>query len=253
MNPPYPIIDFPGGHCLFAGRLGGVSGGPYASLNVGFHVGDHDDLVLENRRLLKNLLGATYLVSARQTHSVNIFTLTAPPVCSDRPRADREIADCDALITDQPGVALMIQHADCQPVLVYEPNRRVVAAIHNGWRGSVANILAATVAHLRAEFHCRPQDLRALIGPSLGPCCGEFVGYREHLPPTFQRFMPRADHFNFWRISEWQLLEAGLAAEHIQLPTVCTRCQRDFFSHRRAMATGLAATGRNASLIMLTV
>jgi YfiH family protein len=239
------IITFPGGRCLFAGRHGGASGGLYDSLNASLHVGDAIELVRENRRRLRERLGAARLLSARQVHGANIFSLT------ETLASDREIADCDALITNQPGVALMIQHADCQPVLLYDGKRRVIAAVHNGWRGSVAGILAVTVARMASDWHCQPADLHALIGPSLGPCCGEFIGYQEKLPREFQRFMPAANHFDFWRISRWQLMAAGLPAENISLLATCSRCDDNYFSHRRATATGLLATGRNAALIML--
>ena len=245
MNAENEIITFAGGRCLFASRHGGVSGGLYDSLNVGLHVGDEEKAVMANRRLLKKRLGAARLLSARQTHGTNIFSLTEPLA------HDREVADCDALICDQPGVALMIQHADCQAVLLYDPKRHVIAAVHNGWRGSVAGILAKVVARLASDWHCQPAELRAVVSPSLGPCCGEFIGYRQHLPPEFQRFMPRGNYVDFWRLTHWQLTGAGLRGEHIRLPTVCTRCDGDYFSHRRATAAGLATTGRNASLIML--
>lgn len=251
------LITFPDGCCLFASRHGGVSGGRYDSMNVGLHVGDDAKLVMENRRRLKNRLGATRLLSARQIHGINIFSLTKPLA------HDQEVDDCDALITDQPGVALMIQHADCQAVLLHDPERRIIAAVHNGWRGSVAGILARVVTRLVADWHCEAKNLRAWVSPSLGPCCGEFTHYRELLPREFQRFMPRENHVDFWRVTHWQLTEAGLCAQHIYLSGVCTRCDGDYFSHRRATAAGLAAnittnlaanltaTGRNASLIML--
>ncbi|HBT96677.1 MAG TPA: peptidoglycan editing factor PgeF [Desulfobulbaceae bacterium] len=245
MNSKNTIITFPGGRCLFAGRDGGVSDGLYDSLNAGLHVGDQEAAVMENRRRLKGWLGAVRLLSARQTHGANIFSLTGP-----LPH-DQEVADCDALITDQPGVALMIQHADCQAVLLYDARRRVIAAVHNGWRGSVAGILAQVITRLADDWHCQPEDLRAAVSPSLGPCCGEFIGYRQYLPPEFQRFMPRENHVDFWRVTRWQLTEAGLRGEHIRLPSICTRCGSDYFSYRRSTAAGLAATGRNASLIML--
>ncbi|MDR0476742.1 MAG: peptidoglycan editing factor PgeF [Desulfobulbaceae bacterium] len=247
MNAENKPFAFPGGRCLFANRHGGVSGGLYDSLNIGLHVGDDANLVMENRRRLKTWLGAVRLLSAQQTHGVNIFSLTEP--LDD----DQEVDDCDALITGQSGVALMIQHADCQAVLLHDPERQIIAAIHNGWRGSAAGILPAVVARLAADWHCRPENLRAWISPSLGPCCGEFIDYRQHLPQEFQCFMPRENHIDFWRISHCQLTEAGLRREHIRLPSICTRCDGDYFSYRRTAAANLTATGRNASLIMLAV
>ena len=246
MNAENQPIIFSGGRCLFASRHGGVSGGLYDSLNAGLHVGDDVRLVIENRRRLKTCLRAERLLSARQTHGTNIFSLTRPL------EHDQEMDDYDALITDQPGVALMVQHADCQAILLYDPKRHLIAAVHNGWRGSVAGLAALVVARLAADWHCRPEDLRAWISPSLGPCCGEFIDYRRYLPQQFQRFMPRENHVDFWRLTHWQLTTVGLRPAHIHLPSVCTRCNGDYFSHRRTAAANLAATGRNASLIMLT-
>jgi len=247
MNIENEPFTFPGGRGLFANRHGGASSGRYDSLNVGLYVGDDANLVMTNRSRLKTRLGAARLLSARQTHGINIFSLM------ESLDHDQEADDCDALITAQPGVALMIQHADCQGVLLHDPGRRVIAAVHNGWRGSASGILERVVARLAADWHCQPENLRALVSPSLGPCCGEFVHYRELLPQEFQRFMPRENHVDFWRLTEWQLTGAGLRPKHSHLPSVCTRCDGDYFSHRRAAATGLAATGRNASLIMLDV
>jgi len=130
MNAENGLIIFPSGCCLFASRYGGVSGGRYDSLNVGLHVGDDSNLVMENRRRLKTRMGAKRLLSARQTHGSAIFSLT------ERLTDDREIDNCDALVTGRSGVALMIQHADCQAVLFHDLERRVIAAAHNGWRAA---------------------------------------------------------------------------------------------------------------------
>ena len=127
---------------------------------------------------------------------------------------------------------------------------QAVAAAHCGWRGSVLNIIATTVAALCTTFAVRPDSLRAVISPSLGPCCAEFIHYRTELPEWMHAYQVRPNHFDFWAISRRQLVEAGLRPEHIDTAGLCTRCRREFFSYRRAAKTG-GVTGRNGSIIGL--
>ncbi len=91
----------------------------------------------------------------------------------------------DAMITDAPGQSLVIQTADCQAVLIYDPVRKAVANIHSGWRGSIQNIIGLTVQAMIKEFDSDPKNLLAGIGPSLGPCCAEFIHYRTEIPKAF--------------------------------------------------------------------
>lgn len=228
-------------HGVFA-RHGGVSPPPCESLNVSFGVGDEEARVAENRRRIKAALGLPRLVAARQVHGDRVA------VVAETPATDTELADCDALVTNQPGVGLLIQQADCQAILLHDPARQVVANIHSGWRGSVHNIIAKTVAALVAHYRCRPEDLRAAISPSLGPCCAEFVNYRRELPVAFQAHRQGERHFDFWAISRAQLIEAGMRPEHIETAALCTRCQADYFSYRREHITG-----RHASVIALAL
>jgi len=224
-------------HGVFA-RHGGVSLPPCDSLNVGFGGGDDPDRVRENRRRIKAALGLPVLVAARQVHGDRVGVVeTAPDV-------DTELAECDALVSDRPGVGLLIQQADCQAILLHDPARQAVANIHSGWRGSVQNIIAKTVALMVARYGCRPENLRAAISPSLGPCCAEFVNYRRELPASFQAHRQGVHHFDFWAISRAQLREAGVRPEHIETAAICTRCQSDYFSYRRE-----GITGRHASVI----
>ncbi len=230
-------------HAMFT-RRGGVGHAPFDALNLSYGVGDDPGVVMRNRSLLKQALGIERLISGRQVHGTRVQVISAA-------EQDIEVADCDALVTALPGVGLMIQQADCQGILLYDPQRRVVAAIHAGWRGSVANIIAVTIAVLVARFHSEPADLRAVISPSLGPCCAEFVNHRQELPPSFSRFQTRPNHFDFWRLSRAQLLAEGLTAQRIEITAQCTRCNQDFFSYRRACQGGRPATGRQASVIAL--
>ncbi|MCI5208553.1 MAG: laccase domain-containing protein, partial [Candidatus Electrothrix sp. ATG2] len=168
--------------------------------------------------------------------------------------SDQEYKNYDALITGQKGVGLLIQQADCQAVLLHDPQRKVIGAVHNGWKGSVANIIAQTIRAMQESFGTAPADLRAVISPSLGPCCAEFVHYKKELPLPFHQWQKKENHFDFWAISRWQLQEAGVCNEHIAAVGICTMCDQDFFSFRRATKKQgqPGVTGRNGSVIALT-
>ena len=229
-------------HGVFT-RKGGVSEPPYRSLNTGFGVGDDPGRVGENLRRIREALGAERLVFANQVHGTSIVVVPegGAPVCDEVPTAD-------ALITRAAGTALMVNTADCQGVLLFDPAMRAVAAVHCGWRGNVADILGRVVKAMIDEFGCTPGGLRALIGPSLGPCCGEFVTHRRLFPDGFSRFMVREGVFDLWAVSCGQLIEAGLSQEHIAVAGLCTRCRTDlFYSYR-----GEGVTGRSAVAVMLT-
>jgi hypothetical protein len=123
----------------------------------------------------------------------------------------------------------------------------VVANIHSGWRGSIGNIIGCTLQKMTAAFGTSAGDLVAGIGPSLGPCCAEFVHYRKEIPRSLWSYKNTDHHFNFWAISHDQLCEAGVSTEHIFASKLCTRCHTDrFFSYR-----GEGTTGRFAAVIGL--
>jgi len=239
----YSSDTFTSYHGMFT-RQGGTSNAPYNSLNLSFGVGDKRAAVLKNRDQCKQLLGIEFLVSSKQVHGDNVAKI-------QQINSDLELSGYDALITRQPGIGLLIQQADCQAVLLHDPEKQAIAAIHNGWRGSVTNIIAKTIASLQQHFQSRPEDLRAVISPSLGPCCGEFINYQQELPPAFLKFQTTAQHFDFWAISRWQLEQTGIKADNIITAGICTACNKDFFSYRRAMKNGNGVTGRNGSVIAL--
>lgn len=226
-------------------RHGGASAGPFASFNTSYAVGDMQSAVAGNRQKVKEILGIGSLVSCRQVHGDKIYCLER------RPEADREIDGYDALLTDLPDVGIMIQHADCQAVLLFDPVRRVIAAVHCGWRGSVQDILGKTVETMATKYGTRAGDVRAAISPSLGPCCSEFVHHHLELPPDFRPFMVQENYFDFWRISRAQLVASGLHPSSITVSGICTACSSDYFSYRRAKKTGDERTGRNCSAIVL--
>lgn len=222
----------------FFTRQGGVSHEPYHSLNLSFSVGDRREAVVENRRLVQQALGLNFLASAHQVHGSQEALVTGKAVAPAG-----ELEGADILLTDQPGVGLLIKQADCQAVVFYDPGRRVVANVHCGWRGQVQNVLAEAVARLRERFGCRPADLVAAISPSLGPCCAEFINFREEFPPELWPYQVRPNYFDLWRLSRDQLLAAGLKPEHLEMAGLCTRCRAgEFFSYRRDKTTGRHGT-----------
>jgi YfiH family protein len=157
------------------------------------------------------------------------------------------IPDADAMITDIPGLAIMVKQADCQAIIIYDMKKEVLANVHCGWRGNCFNIPGIVVDHMESHFGSDPSDLKAAISPSLGPCCAEFLTYRDIFPKSFEKFMNKECYFNLWEITRMQLLDAGVRDENIENANVCTKCNTDlFYSYR---AEGI--TGRFATVAML--
>lgn len=207
--------------------------------NLGMGCGSPDDRVRENRRRMLAVFGQELVgVYAHQTHGTRVGIWNSDPV----PAADVRL-DGDALVTNRESSALVIQTADCQPIIIIDPVRRVVANVHSGWRGSAGDIVGRTIRTMTAKFGCRPRDMLCGIGPSLGPCCAEFVNYRDELPESFRAYRRSGDHFDFWAISRDQMLEAGIPGDRIRVSGICTKCnQHLFFSYRGDPQTGRFAT-----------
>jgi YfiH family protein len=218
-------------HAVF-NRQGGISPSPWDSQNVSFGIGDHPENVLKNRERIKTSLDAQRLVSANQVHGIKVH------VVQEYPPEDLEIEGHDALITNVSGVGLMIQQADCQAVLLFDPKNKVIGIAHVGWRGTVAGIIAATIVTMSKAFATVPSELLAAISPSLGPCCAEFVNFRTELPTSLHGYQVRSNYFDFWAISRDQLCSAGVQPENITVAEICTYCNQDYFSYRRDKETG---------------
>ncbi|MBI5556920.1 MAG: peptidoglycan editing factor PgeF [Deltaproteobacteria bacterium] len=222
-------------HAIF-NRHGGASLPPFDMLNVSYGVNDAWQSVTTNRQLIKKNLGIDLLVSGKQVHGATIHLVAT------KPDSDLEITGCDAFISSIAGVGLMIQQADCQAVMLFDPSRQVVANIHCGWRGSVENIIGGTISAMQRCFHTEPADLLAAISPSLGPCCAEFVNYRTELPDHFHPFQVKPRYFDFWAISRQQLAQAGVLQDNISTASICTVCNPEWFSYRRDGNTGRFCT-----------
>ncbi len=228
-------------HC-FSTRLGGVSGGDLSSLNLGTHRGDEPGNVRENYAIL----GAAVGFSPEDT----VFTKQVHTDCVLRVgRADRgtglfreQEVPCDALITDEPGVALCCFSADCVPILLYDPVRRAAAAVHSGWRGTALGIAAKAAAAMGAEFGCKPENLRAAIGPCISKCCFETdadvpdamrAALGDDAAPAIEKSGEKY-HVDLKSINRIWLARAGILPEHIDVTDACTACAPErFWSHRR--------------------
>ncbi len=218
----------------FFTRQGGLSTGIYASLNMSRAVGDRLELVAENQGLMQQALNLKVLASAAQVHGGHAAVITSAVQAREE-----DIPEVDILATTVPGLGLLIQQADCQAVMLYDPVNRVIANVHCGWRGQIQNVLGETVSLLQNRFGSRPGNLYAAVGPSLGPCCAEFRNFRQEFPDTLWGYQVRPTYFDLWRLSRDQLVAAGLQPKRLDLARLCTRCgASDFFSYRRDKVTG---------------
>ncbi len=235
-------------HGVFT-RSGGVSPKPFDSLNVGMNSGDDTANVARNRKMITLKMGMKPLVFLNQVHGADIKVLKKDDTdFSIQFEPGREICTADAVITDMKGVFLVIQVADCQAVILYDPKSQVIANIHSGWRGSVKNIIGKCLTRMTKDFGCNPENILAGISPSLGPCCAEFVNYEKEIPKALWKYKHQDnDCFDFWQISADQLVTAGVEKENIEIMDMCTKCStKQFYSYRAQKITG-----RFASMISL--
>jgi YfiH family protein len=232
-------------HGIFT-RLAGRSLPPFASLNVGHTVGDDSDAVESNHRLISKSLGlrSSDVITARQVHGSNVAIVGLNDLGAVLPNTD-------ALITRDPGTALMLRFADCTPILLAEPRRSVVGIVHAGWRGTLGQIAVKAIEKAVRLFGIVPERLIAGIGPSIGPCCYE-VGYDvlrrlESDEEDWSNLLVKKEKGTFmdlWASNRRHLVNAGV--RNIEVARLCTACHIDeFFSHRQE--SGL--TGRFAAVI----
>jgi polyphenol oxidase len=230
-------------------RHGGVSTGPFASLNLSTGLGDDPAAVDENLNRVCQAFGVrrAHVVSPNQRHTANVRRV-------DKEDRGQIWAGYDALITNHEDVPLVLRYADCTPVLIYDPVHRGLALVHSGWRGTVHGITRAAVEALICEYGSRPSELVAAIGPSIGPCCYE-VG--EDVVGAVRKAFLKADdllpgqqngrrHFDLWAANRRWLAEAGI--RQIETCELCTACNTaDFYSHR----AGGGRTGHFAAIMGL--
>lgn len=237
------LANSPGvGHGIFT-RKGGVGQGPFCGLNVGARVGDDEKNTAANRRLVESVMGAKIGVWLTQTHGDGTVVLKGGEQTSDPAGLASPSPEGDAAITDIPGVFLFMQTADCQAILIADPVARAVANVHSGWRGSVANVAGKTVEKMKRRFDCRPENMLAGIGPSLGPCCAEFSNFKQEFPESLFKYSDSRAYFDFWAMTRDQLRDAGIPDSNIRASGICSKCNPDlFFSYRKEKVTGRFAS-----------
>ncbi len=237
-------------------RAGGVSGGVFSTMNLGFDRGDARENVLENYRRICAAIGILpeEVVLPCQVHELNVRKATKKD-CGKGIFSLRDYESVDAQITNEPGVALAVFGADCVPVLFYDGVKRAIGTAHAGWRGTLGRIAEKTVAAMQKEYGCKPENIEAYIGASI---CGNCYTVGGEVAQSFLREFPsaikrREAAGDVWQLDLWQtnrmiLEDAGLLAEHIVTGGVCTKCHSEvLFSHR---VTG-NARGNMASFLML--
>ena len=253
----------------FSTRPGGVSLLDKESvLNLGFTEWDTKENVLENRRLFQSALGASdfKLISLKQIHSDVIHLFGAAPA---------ELCRGDASATNRPGLLLGVQTADCVPILLVDPKKRAIAAVHAGWRGTLQRIVVKAIGQMQMQFESKPSDLLGAIGPSIGGCCYEvgtevaiqFESQFADAPEWFDEFRtgdepnpiqwlnmmppghqppPKNVLLDLRKANRSQLVDAGLRDTNIFVSDLCTACRRDLlFSYRKEGAL----SGRLLSVI----
>lgn len=253
----YINAEFKGEQCSLQGfttRHEGVSRPPYNSLNLGTNTLDQQHCVEGNRSLLTRAFGAQQeaLVTVRQVHGSDILVI-------DEPNEDFShflTLESDAIITNQPGVMIGVCVADCVPLLLLDPVRKVAAAVHAGWQGSAAGLAKKAVSAMRSMFGCSVDDIQAAIGPCIGKCCYEVdepvrKGFAQGSIPW--NSIAEESGEGKWKLdlaaaNRELLLQAGLSASAIQVSDICVCCVKEsFFSYRRDNGE----TGRQMGFIML--
>jgi YfiH family protein len=238
----------------FSTRGGGVSPFPEASLNLAGFDQDSAGNIHENRRRFLSLLdGRWTLAVCWQVHGRDVR------VVRDASEARNESERCDALMTDLPDVLLGVKTADCVPVILGDARTGACAAIHAGWRGTLAGIVKHALARLSQEFGTRPEDVRAAIGPAALGCCYEvgaevIEAFRAEFTNADALFTPTSEGHalvDLHRANLEQLTESGVAPERVHALPLCTMCRpEDFFSYRRDRKLH-GRTGRLLSVIGL--
>lgn len=237
------ILDAPGLIHGFSTRLGGVSEGPFASLNFrgGGPEPDVRENVRENYRRFCEALGTDVhdVVQSQQVHEDTVRHVTG----ADRGKGLFAATDytADALVTDEPGLSLMVFSADCIILLLHDPVTGSIGAVHAGWRGTALDLPAKAVRKMGRLFGARPEDIRVAVGAGIGPCCFETHddvpnamrsafggGAEDYIRPRGEKWTVDLKDLNAWR-----LREAGVREENMDGCPTCTACRTDlYWSHR---------------------
>jgi len=236
-------------HAIFT-RHGGLSPEPWSSLNVGGTVGDERTRVRANRNLSLAALGCDpdSVFDVWQVHS-------ADTAFADAPRPDGEsVRQADIILTDKPNVTLYMRFADCVPIMVHDPRKGIIGVAHAGWMGTLRGVATQMISAMQERYNSNPADIRAGIGPSIGPDHYEIGAdviqqVKQKLGGESELLLHSHNgsiHFDLWKTNQILLERAGV--EQIEVSGICTACHTDdWFSHRAEKGR----TGRFGALIAL--
>lgn len=251
-----PAWEGQGVNIGFSGRYHGQSQGPYASLNMGLHVGDNYEDVMANRRNFMHAfnLELDNMVCCEQVHSSRVVKINEKDAGKGALSLNTALPGLDGMVTGTPGLMLVSFYADCIPVFFYDPSQRVVAVAHSGWKGTMDGIAVNTINVMKGSYACKPGDIQVFIGPGIGPCCFQI---QEDLYQKVCKLLPDFDVMNlkngqiYWDLRltiRKMLTNSGIKPDNVIECNLCSSCRTDlFFSYRKE--NGI--TGRMAAAIGL--
>jgi len=228
----------------FSTRMGGVSKGIYASMNLGLSRGDDETSVRENFSIIAKALQISCkdMVFSDQTHTANVRVITEKDRGNGLSRT-KDFFDIDGMVTNVPGLVLTTFYADCVPLFFVDPVNKAIGLSHSGWHGTVDRIGEATIKKMKEEYGTKAEDVVAAIGPSI---CGDCYEISQDVAMEFMNkfsyedidkfLFPKGNEkyqLDLWKTNELILLEAGVKSENIEVTDICTCCNPEFlFSHR---------------------
>jgi polyphenol oxidase len=238
----------------FCTRLGGVSEGDYASLNMSFREGDLESAVLQNWNRMAMAFGIPLdqFITLNQVHGDDIFVIK--PYGEYLPMDG--VLNYDAIVTTRQNLAICIKTADCVPVFIVDRTKKIIAAVHAGWKGTALQISAKVIRLLYEKFNSQPRDILAAIGPAIGPCCFEldeeltypFLNQKDHKAFLFAGERLNKCIVDLPEANRRQMMNCGIPEENIDVSNLCTSSRQDlFFSYRGS--GGIA--GRQINFIMI--
>jgi len=238
----------------FCTRLGGVSEEDYASLNISFKEGDLESKVLQNWNRLAMAFGIPLenFLTLNQVHGDDIFVIKP---YGDYFPADRAL-NYDAIVTNRTNLAICIKTADCVPVFIVDRVKKIIAAVHAGWKSTALEITSKVIRLLYDKYDSSPYDIMAAIGPSIGLCCFEvneeaansFVYQKDNKAFLFPGNRPNKWIVDLPEANRRQMVNCGIPEENIDVSNLCTSCRQDlFFSHRGSGGI----TGRQLNFMMI--
>lgn len=243
----------------FSTRLGGVSRGCFASMNLGFGRGEADEIVAENYKRLGEAVGFDWkkVVLSHQTHTTNVRLVTSEDAGKGTVR-ERDYTDVDGLITNEPGLPLVTFYADCVPLYFADPRNKAIGLSHSGWRGTVNRMGEKTLQAMQKAFGTDPKDVIAVVGPSI---CGDCFEVGPEVVAEFSQTFTKAQmqeichpgegdrsFLDLWKANHIILEEAGVPSQQISVTNICTRCNPKLLYSHRIMGT---QRGNLAAILMI--